>query len=106
MGFRVNQEQCSTCIFGPNSPVSKDRFEDLREMWETDGDERVQTCHHSSIKGGDTGCRGHYEAAKRGEIKSPVDILLKRFLDPNLSKKQAYEIAERMGWIVFEGVDE
>lgn len=43
--LRVMAEKCSSCIFGPNSPLRRGRFEDLRAHWEKQGAEAHQVCH-------------------------------------------------------------
>jgi hypothetical protein len=47
--LRVMTERCETCIFGPHSPVSAERFAELRKLWEQRGAEHYQVCHHSAV---------------------------------------------------------
>jgi hypothetical protein len=101
MAFRVNDKMCRTCIFGNKSPINAERFAELRESWTSEN--RAQQCHHSSMKDGDTGCRGHYEAGKRGEIHHPVTTFARHFEIP---LERAYSMFESMGLIEFEAVDD
>jgi hypothetical protein len=91
--LRVMPEKCSSCIFGPNSPIRPGRFEDLREQWERKANETYQVCHQTSVWDPDDPedgpdpeddpavCRGWYDEMylKRGV---PVQII---------------QIAERLG---------
>lgn len=44
--LRVVKGKCATCVFGPNSPITPERFQDLRRQWLERGHERFQICHH------------------------------------------------------------
>lgn len=45
----VMHEKCSTCIFGPNTPLTRDgRFLELREAWTQRNAEMAQVCHQTS----------------------------------------------------------
>jgi hypothetical protein len=100
MGFRVYNQQCATCIFGPNPAITAERLEDYKKLWAKKS--AVQTCHTASIAGDNVGCRGHYEAAKREEIPHPIPSLL-NVNDENgpLPQAQQMKIAERLGLVEF-----
>jgi hypothetical protein len=93
---------CKTCIFGRKSPISQVRFEQLREEWAVE--DVIQSCHQSNIDGGNAGCRGHYEAAWRGDIPHPVQGIGEAMGLEDLSTAQLMELFESQGFIVF--VDE
>lgn len=105
MPFEVNEKMCDTCIFGANSPVSRARFEDLKHTWETEG--IVQQCHHATIKGHDTGCRGHYEAARRNAVQNyPVlGIVEDCFGLVGMDNRGAFDLSENLGLIIFVDVE-
>jgi len=97
MVFRVNNQQCQTCIFGPNSPISDQRFEELRQQWEHDNS--VQLCHHSHSQ---VACRGHYEAARNGNIPHPLpDVAAQALGITDIPIADLMQICERLGLIVF-----
>jgi hypothetical protein len=60
-GWEVNKERCSSCIFGAKSPVSPERFKELKRTWARR--DTHQTCHHSTIEGGQVACKGYFDAA-------------------------------------------
>jgi hypothetical protein len=86
MPFEVNSKQCSTCIFGANSPVSKVRFAQLKRTWARD--DVHQECHHSTHQGQHVVCRGYYNAVENGAIDA----------------SQMMRIAARLNAIVFVDV--
>jgi hypothetical protein len=98
MTFFVNNRQCSTCIFGPHSPIGNARFEELKKGW-TEGN-CVQQCHQSNIAGGNVACRGHYEAARRSEIPHPINGVFGAHLDI----EQSMRVAEALGFVQFVSV--
>ena len=102
MPFRVNQSLCETCIFSTRTPISNARFEALKASW--DANQNVQLCHHSETN---VGCRGHYEAARRGAIPHPLPVLLAEYLGiSQLQTADAMQIAERLGIVEFCVVDD
>jgi len=105
-GYRVNDRLCSTCIFSSKSPVSAERFQELKTHWETHG--VVQQCHHSTMQGNDVGCRGYYEAAKRGEIQNdPVSAVGKSLgWDSTMAQQEMFTVFERLRFILFVHVPE
>lgn len=105
MAFFVNKKMCATCIFSKNSPISEERFKDLEETWEKEG--KQQECHQFTKKNEHAACRGHYEAAKRGEYQNyPVVSAVSQIFNANLNAEQAFQIGERLGYIVFIGEDD
>lgn len=96
MSFRVNAHLCKTCIFGPHTPLSPERFDQLRREWAAENS--VQTCHVTKI-----GCRGHYEAAKRGEIPHPIRAITATLIDlpPEMDIAEVMQICEDVGWVKF-----
>lgn len=104
MGFKVNRVMCDTCIFGTKSPISPERFAELEQVWANEN--RVQECHHATIQGKQIGCRGHYEAARRGEMSHPITDIAERALGlRDLAMPDLMQILERMGLIEFVEVD-
>lgn len=97
MVLMINRRQCSTCIFGPQSPIPESRFEELQKKWAEN--DCIQQCHQSSVKGGTVGCRGHYEAARRGELPYPIAGVF-----GPMDMAQSMYAAETLGFVRF--VDE
>lgn len=96
-GFRVQSKLCSTYVFSNRSPISPERFEEVKAGW--DNGKRVQSCHHSAVN---TACRGHYEAARRGEIEHPIAQALSDATGlPLLPTADAMQISERLGLVEF-----
>lgn len=102
--LHVQPAKCDSCIFGPNSPVSAERFADLRAQWEQRANEKFQVCHQTATWNTDdegewedgedqpgietiSVCRGWYDEfyVRRGV---PVAII---------------QIAERLGLLDTEG---
>lgn len=99
MPFQVNRRQCSTCIFGPKSPISPERFDQLKAQWAEE--DIVQTCHHSSMYGEQVGCRGHYEAARRGELPHPMQGIAQDMGLGALPLDRFMQVSESAGWVEF-----
>jgi hypothetical protein len=99
MAFRVNNRQCSTCIFNRRSPISPKRFDELKAQWAAE--DIVQICHHSSMQGDDVGCRGHYEAARRGDIPHPITGIAETLGLGELPIDQLMGLCESIGWVEF-----
>lgn len=60
----VRQSQCSTCIFGPNSPVTDERRDGMvRACAEDDSGAGTIACHHHLHQGlpVEPVCRGFYD---------------------------------------------
>ena len=105
MGFKVNQRMCSTCIFGQNSPIPPERFAQLKEQWEREG--IVQECHHATLKQEQIACRGHYEAARRGEVTNhPIMEIARQMGLESLRVEQMMGFSESQGWVEFVEVKE
>lgn len=104
MPFRVNTRQCATCIFSSRSPIPPERFAELRAAWAAD--DTVQQCHDSTLRGGDVGCRGHYEAARRGDLPHPLTGIAETMGLGGLPLPQMMDLCENMGWVEFVDVDE
>lgn len=103
MSFRVKSKQCATCIFGSRTPITPERFEELKRTWEEKG--IVQQCHAATINNEDTACRGHYEAARREEIPHPALGLAKDLLGIDheaVGVESVFTVLERLGLITFE----
>lgn len=103
MAFKVNASQCSTCIFGPNSPLTPERLEQYKAQWQSKN--RVQECHHATMKHEKVGCRGHYEAARRGEIPHPITEIAEQLDLGQLRIEQMMHLSELVGWVEFVDVD-
>lgn len=57
------EERCSTCIFGPNSPITPERRKDYMEKWQRS--DTFQNCHHGTVNGDKAlMCRGFYDWCK------------------------------------------
>lgn len=97
MPFTVRKHQCSTCIFGSKSIITPERFAYLREIWIWQN--KVQVCHdsHDNIA-----CRGHYEAARRGEIPHPISETAEMTLGITGKTADVMQVCERLGLVAFE----
>ena len=100
MSFRVYDQRCKSCIFGKNSPVTPERFAELKAAWEQD--DTVQECHTATLREEHIGCRGHYEAARNGGIPHPIFGIMIGLGFEGLSISDMMQVAERMGWVSFE----
>ena len=101
-GFKVNKEMCKTCIFGANSPINAKRFADLQAQWAEN--DIVQECHQATVIEEQIGCRGHYEAARRGEIPHPI-IGIWRAMGLEADTDTLMQISERLGYVNFVAID-
>lgn len=91
---------CSTCIFSQRSLISAERFAELKAAWEAES--RIQQCHDSTLAGHETGCRGHYEAYKKGELcNHPIDAIAADMGLGDLSAADKAQVYERLGLIQF-----
>lgn len=107
VSFKVMSERCKACIFGANTPISKERFEELRRNWAAH--DAAQECHTATIAGAQIGCKGHYEAARHGAIPHPITGVMAELgitTDSGLTTADLMQIGERMGWIEFVSLDE
>lgn len=104
MSFKVNRRQCSTCIFGPKSPIPPERLEDYKREWAEKG--ATQECHHATMTHEEVACRGHYEAARRGELPYPIQDIAEGMGLNQLRMDQMMGLSEAMGWVEFVEVDE
>lgn len=107
MSFQVYNRPCNTCIFNKNSPVSDERFEELQDIWKTS--DTTQICHKATLKGEQIGCKGHYDAASRGEIPSPLKTIrveLGFTEEMGISFTDFLQIAIRVGWITLVDLEE
>ncbi len=60
--LRVQARMCQTCIFGPHSPVTEERRDELMAECQRKGIKFV--CHQAIFAGHeDVACRGYYELA-------------------------------------------
>lgn len=66
MGFKVNKEQCSTCIFGANSPLAEGRLNYYKKEWEKK--DTHQECHHATAQEKNIVCKGYFDAAMKGAV--------------------------------------
>ncbi len=105
MTLKINETQCDTCIFGKRSPITPERFEELKKGWESRS--KHQECHQATIEGEHVGCRGHYEAARRNELPYVAVAIVREQLGLPLSIPPAdcLQIAERLGWVTFVPVE-
>jgi hypothetical protein len=73
--IKVCAHKCDTCIFSDKSPVSPERFKDLKERW---GTHSHQICHKfgvgyheddedetAALDGEDVWCRGYWDAMEK-----------------------------------------
>lgn len=103
-GFKVNKTRCDTCIFSKRSPITDERFEELKQAW---ADENiVQECHKYTVEDLQVGCRGHYDTSKRGELPHPVNKIADDMGLSHLSVTTQFQIYERMGLIRFVSIEE
>lgn len=104
-GYHVNAKQCRTCIFGKQSPVSAARFAELKASWERE--HIVQECHHATVKGDKIGCRGYYEAARRGNVlNSPMMDIAEQMGLTSLRTDQAFGLFELLGFVQFVPIED
>lgn len=69
MAFNVNSTQCKTCIFGANTPITPESFEQYKQDWQDEDCHHI--CHQDSARDYENAsitCRGYYEAAMRGDV--------------------------------------
>lgn len=99
MTFRVQKRPCKTCIFHGNSPISDERFEELKQQWETE--HRGQECHAATIEGQQIGCKGHMDAFVRGDVYHPLADAFDEVGLGGLDVSTAVQVAENMGWIEY-----
>lgn len=98
----VQAQQCSTCVFGPNSPISPERFRDLREQWERRGGETYQVCHQTAT----------WTPGEDDEDAPPLEEqrVCRGFYDEMYVRRgvpvAAIQIAERLGLLGFEQKDD
>lgn len=106
MSFKVNNQLCSTCIFSKRSPISPERLEQLKDQWQEL--EAVQECHSATIKDERVACRGHYEAARRGDL--PYEALENAAREglglTGLSVPDLMQICERLALVEFIKIEE
>lgn len=98
-GFQVMSEQCATCIFTQNTPISAARFLELRKAWKEQG--VVQECHVATVKHQHVACRGHFDRWVNSTMPYPLNAIQKELGFDVLSKADFVQLAERMGWIQF-----
>lgn len=99
-GMRVMSKQCATCIFSNRSPISPERFQQLKEQWEAEGIQ--QECHHATMQQEQIACRGHYEAARAGKVNNyPLIAVAAGFGLVGLKIDDLMQICERIGWVTF-----
>jgi hypothetical protein len=61
--IRVCAERCSTCIFGPDSPITPARRRDYERQWRRA--DTFQNCHHGTVTGDRAlMCRGFFDWCK------------------------------------------
>lgn len=102
--FIVNSKMCATCIFGANSPIPPERFEELKREWELK--DIVQECHDSTINGGHLGCRGHYEQARNDEtFNHPLDRVRDAMGMGQIDRQRFMRFCEEMEWVIFQDVE-
>ncbi len=99
-GFRVMSEMCQTCIFGAKSPISQERFEELKRIWERKS--VVQECHVATIQDERVACRGHFNMyLTNPAMPYPLDGIQQELGLSPLSRKMFVQVVERMGFIQY-----
>lgn len=105
MTYKVNRVMCSTCIFSKRSPISAERFEELKATWEREG--VSQECHHATINGEKIGCKGHYLAALNDpDYPHALSIAQAEMKLSAMPRDHFMRFAEAMGLITFVDVPE
>jgi hypothetical protein len=106
MTLNVYDKLCATCVFTKRSPISQERFDELKEIWERDGVQ--QECHTATNEGKQISCRGHYNAAKHGKVENypVVNEIRKIFGYEYIDSDTCFTIAERLGLVNFTNIDE
>lgn len=95
MTIKVMNEQCSSCIFGPDSSIGAERFRELRARWRALGAEAAQVCHQSKVAEDDE------------EIDLTADdvVICRGYFDDEYVKRgtacAALQVAERLGYLTF-----
>jgi len=98
-GLKVAAARCSTCIFGPNSPI-KDRparMRELKRFWRLHDSHQV--CHKFAIEGYEDGDEPLDEDAPPASINGE-EVVCRGFYDTQ-TWGQMLRIADRLGCIVF-----
>ena len=100
--FLVYSEKCSTCIFGPDSPISMDTFKQIKDLWQRE--DRVQECHVATYLKKRVACRGYLEAYIKGAVQNKVLDEACRLigLPEGLDREAALRVLEHLGYIQFE----
>lgn len=81
-GFKVQQKQCSTCIYRKDSPLDLERLlDDIRDPHMRGHFKSYRICHHSD----DACCNGFWEA--------------------NKDRFSVGQVAQRLGAVQFVNVD-
>lgn len=101
--FRVMDKPCNTCIFSKNTPISQERFEELRASWAAKGVQ--QECHKATIEQQHIACRGHFNRWLAGELPYPLDQVQAELGWGNLTREQFLNVCLNMGWITFTNVE-
>lgn len=102
--LHVQPEKCSSCIFGPNSPVSPERFADLRAQWERRGNEKFQICHQVAV--GNTDDEGNWDEEEEDLSIEAVSVCRGWYDEMYLKRgvaSQIVQVAERLGLLDTEG---
>lgn len=97
-GLRIMAGKCSSCIFGPNSPVAPERFAELRALWEQRGAEAYQICHQTFT--GDTDDEDYVQPDMTSEAAVCGGFYEEMYQRRGIAV-QVIQVAERMGWIEF-----
>lgn len=77
---RVHAHPCSTCIFGPNSPVTRERAEEMRTKAEAG--QGMIPCHHTLDQPMQNICRTYFNRTTVGLIQVADRLGYVRFYEP------------------------
>lgn len=107
--LRVMSEKCGTCIFGPESPVGPERFAELRALWEKQGAEHWQVCHHSATGWSDADLDEPEREEQQREI-AEHGIVCRGWFDEFYVRRrvpvQVIQVAERLGRLGIANVED
>lgn len=98
-GFKVMAERCKTCIFSQNTPISRERFLELREAWRKE--DIQQECHQATVAHQHIACRGHFDQWYNGHAPYPLNTIKHDLHMDDLTNEQFLDVCKNMGWITF-----
>lgn len=98
-GFQVMSDQCATCIFTSRTPITAERFLELRQAWKEHN--QVQECHVATVAGEHVACRGHFNRWLAGTMPYPLEEIKQELGLNSMSREDFVQLSARMGWITF-----